>query len=923
MSGLWSTAARCRGRYRWPWIRSMHTLVREGETPALDRRKRRPQNSADTATSTRAPLDVPLRRITQEETTRETLVQEGEREQDLERRQPERESAIAQHPRGRQGLKRKVPRWKSRISQQGQRKRWENGVLELLRLAGASDLAHVVRHANIDLAFQNKTTIGVLDELATEKVRSSFQPQETVSQSLQEATDSTESMVQTSHPELYDDVKLHDREDLRMCEFFVRQEGTAGKFSATDFGDQRFPKRLPSTAVAVVDGLLERVYDGNPRRLSPDSAFNAIRMLKSDGYPRYRRMQIYSVDDSVKKFHSVFKESLKKARWGLRAARKRRAQLKATITHRLSLGDHLFLGPRYLRWTAELKTLNMAINRLRLREQRAVKRLETLLITLKVRINDENDTLRAPAINFLQLVWEARGRLNEANDKVFAEWDSRRREMYVAKLCYNLLVSEYPPGVSNYNTLLLGLSKVGEHDLAQVIADHCLGWSDRRQSEAMLHCLVTHYRRKGNYAEYQKLLQQFTGHDGASVLRPVRANVITEFPRLRKWAERYAVGVRDGFVLEVMPLNHHHLNAIIGGLLDFGNTRGAASLVFACQRDGIKVSSRIKYRLLSRCINTMDGRLARMLIARMLAGSLEDGIQNTTFFAPSTRRDWEPWNWESVNSVAARRSRGDRLRALLTIAWGRRFPIGEAPKARKRADPARPLRGKGWRLTEDRVRHLAVVAWVAWTQQHLVRVNEILRSIGSAVSQAELNYERLSELDDMMAEEHRFLHQKSQGNEWARTMAERKWLEEEVRWLDEEVASSLHTTRSLRLEMMSIRLGNSFWATSGLLAEAPYRVVKRLSAELRQPDSRASRVLRCVDQCTSASLEHRKILLRFLATLTPPEEQGGALVEEVRSMTNEEVFGAVLERLTGKRSDESERGQSLMEKFKTWALGSA
>ena len=51
--------------------------------------------------------------------------------------------------------------------------------------------------------------------------------------------------------------------------------------------------------------------------------------------------------------------------------------------------------------------------------------------------------------------------LNKENMNAFAEQclspeqSPRNREHYVGKICYNLLVSDVPPGIRNYNSLIV------------------------------------------------------------------------------------------------------------------------------------------------------------------------------------------------------------------------------------------------------------------------------------------------------------------------------------------------------------------------------------------------------------------------------------------------------------------------------------
>ena len=63
-----------------------------------------------------------------------------------------------------------------------------------------------------------------------------------------------------------------------------------------------------------------------------------------------------------------------------------------------------------------------------------------------------------------------------------------------AKICYNLLVSDVPPGIRNYNSLILGFSELNEHNLARAVVDSFLFKSQLKPTRATMLCLLQHYQ---------------------------------------------------------------------------------------------------------------------------------------------------------------------------------------------------------------------------------------------------------------------------------------------------------------------------------------------------------------------------------------------------------------------------------------------
>ncbi|KAK4152038.1 hypothetical protein C8A00DRAFT_44855 [Chaetomidium leptoderma] len=214
---------------------------------------------------------------------------------------------------------------------------------------------------------------------------------------------------------------------------------------------------------------------------------------------------------------------------------------------------------------------------------------------------------------------EQRARLDEVNLKIMEEWAPPFRERHVAKICYNLLVCGVPPGIENYNLLILGFSLLGEHNLSQAVVDSFLFMSHMKPTEATYLCLLHHYRLKGDVVGFQGLLRRMFGHDprGIGLMRRT-ADYVARNPELQDWASTEDVAVVNGHYVQRAPLTQNVAEAILEGLIDFGMLREGAKLVAVFLREQWAISGDLLWRLSHSCLTLLDTAAAKMFIRGLL-----------------------------------------------------------------------------------------------------------------------------------------------------------------------------------------------------------------------------------------------------------------------------------------------------------------
>ncbi|KAL2160392.1 hypothetical protein VTH06DRAFT_1565 [Thermothelomyces fergusii] len=214
---------------------------------------------------------------------------------------------------------------------------------------------------------------------------------------------------------------------------------------------------------------------------------------------------------------------------------------------------------------------------------------------------------------------EQRERLNDVNVRILSEWVPPLRERYVAKICYNFLVCGVPPGIQNYNVLILGFSLLGEHNLSQAVVDSFLYLSHLKPSEATYLCLLHHYRLKGDIAGFQGVIKRMFGYDprGIGLMRRT-ADYVARRLELLTWAATQDVAVVNGHYVQRAPFTHNVAEALMEGLIDFCMLREGAKLLAVCLREQWTISRDLLWRLFHSCLTLLDTTAAKLVVQALL-----------------------------------------------------------------------------------------------------------------------------------------------------------------------------------------------------------------------------------------------------------------------------------------------------------------
>ncbi|KAJ9138683.1 hypothetical protein NKR23_g8372 [Pleurostoma richardsiae] len=227
---------------------------------------------------------------------------------------------------------------------------------------------------------------------------------------------------------------------------------------------------------------------------------------------------------------------------------------------------------------------------------------------------------------------KARQHLNQINRSIFKTWREEQRKagkddlalrsrakFLVAKICYNLLISPVPPSIHNFNALLLGFTRVGEHSLAKVVAKTLLKSSRLRPTQQTLVCLLHHYRATNDIRGFYRIIRRLIGLDIRGIhIRRKLVDEVSIYPVLQLWARKADVARRGPYFVQRARRDDALYEAIIKGLLHFDRVVDASKVFVACLAERCSVTASTLIQLLNQCLYTLDQGAARIIVRGLM-----------------------------------------------------------------------------------------------------------------------------------------------------------------------------------------------------------------------------------------------------------------------------------------------------------------
>jgi len=207
--------------------------------------------------------------------------------------------------------------------------------------------------------------------------------------------------------------------------------------------------------------------------------------------------------------------------------------------------------------------------------------------------------------------------LNKACRSVLLRTDLPVQEQ-VARVCYNLMSSAYPPDQTTLNTLISTFNC--RRDL-RVFSD-MVAWLNFHSTKFMptpttfAACLHT-FRSYDSRANWNWLLRAIVGEDPYTGAKYMRRHIsqLETWPSLRAWADdRTRRTQTSDWIYAHAPLNALIVEQILHGLLWFGSIGSCVTVLGTCIATGVPVAARIVKSVFNECINRLDWKSSLSLV---------------------------------------------------------------------------------------------------------------------------------------------------------------------------------------------------------------------------------------------------------------------------------------------------------------------
>ncbi|KAG6225283.1 hypothetical protein E4U34_007988 [Claviceps purpurea] len=191
----------------------------------------------------------------------------------------------------------------------------------------------------------------------------------------------------------------------------------------------------------------------------------------------------------------------------------------------------------------------------------------------------------------------------------------------IGRICYNLLVSAYPPDTHTYNTLIVAFDKHGHHLLSDVVVRSFFFERLLRPTPSTFTAIMNHYKTRQNHGQFLRCIARVSGVDmvtGAKVRRRHTRDV-AQWPLLQTWAADTRIQTRTGrWHWEHSTLSTKLVETMLVGLLHFKLFSDAATLFLSCVRCGVSLSTKSMAHVFDECISALDWRAAVQMIRGLM-----------------------------------------------------------------------------------------------------------------------------------------------------------------------------------------------------------------------------------------------------------------------------------------------------------------
>ncbi|KAF4123671.1 hypothetical protein GMORB2_6372 [Geosmithia morbida] len=211
--------------------------------------------------------------------------------------------------------------------------------------------------------------------------------------------------------------------------------------------------------------------------------------------------------------------------------------------------------------------------------------------------------------------------LNRANKSAIHDGSLGLREM-IGRVCYNLLISAYPPDMQSLNTLIVAFDRHRDYRPYSESVIATFFWRSRLMpTPATYPAILHHHRVTGNHGMFLRTLACVAGQDsktGAKVGRRSVGDIVQDPGLLQRWAtDPNRRSLAGDYVWEHAPINGLMVEEVLRGLVRFHMYDHAMALLGCCVSSGVRLGSGLVSHVLDGCLAALDWRGAVTLIREL------------------------------------------------------------------------------------------------------------------------------------------------------------------------------------------------------------------------------------------------------------------------------------------------------------------
>lgn len=191
-------------------------------------------------------------------------------------------------------------------------------------------------------------------------------------------------------------------------------------------------------------------------------------------------------------------------------------------------------------------------------------------------------------------------------------------DLLLSKICYNLLVSTTPPNIVTYNILIISLTKLKQHDIAQIIIDSFFNDSRFKPTSRTICAILDHYAAKRDTVGFRATIQRMRGVNGDMRMKK-RAVYDLWDKSVQSWAASNRVIHRGAFLTEKALRTNEIFDSLIRGSLQLMGFKSAIRYIRAALREGCEVNPGTFGEVVMACLSQADFRAGLSLLSAIVS----------------------------------------------------------------------------------------------------------------------------------------------------------------------------------------------------------------------------------------------------------------------------------------------------------------